>query len=68
VLGTHYTTDDVYKLGAETLRKERAFNEAAGFSQVDDRVPEFMTYEQLPPHNVVFDVPDAALDAVYGQL
>jgi aldehyde:ferredoxin oxidoreductase len=68
VLGTRYTTDDVYKLGAETLRKERAFNEAAGFSQVHDRVPEFMTYEQLPPHNVVFDVPDAALDAVYGQL
>jgi aldehyde:ferredoxin oxidoreductase len=68
VLGTHYTTDDVYKLGAETLRKERAFNEAAGFSQVHDRVPEFMTYEQLPPHNVTFDVPDAALDAVYGQL
>jgi aldehyde:ferredoxin oxidoreductase len=68
VLGTQYTTDDIGELGAEILRKERAFNEAAGFSKVDDRLPEFMQYEPLPPHNVVFDVPDAALDAVYGEL
>jgi aldehyde:ferredoxin oxidoreductase len=68
VMGTHFTTDDVAKWGAEILRKERAFNEAAGFSAVHDRVPEFMKYEPLPPHNVVFDVPDSALDAVYGQM
>jgi aldehyde:ferredoxin oxidoreductase len=68
VLGTQYTTDDVYKVGAEILRKERAFNEAAGFSKVHDRVPEFMTYEELPPHDVLFDVPDEALDSVYGDL
>jgi len=68
VLGTHYTTDDVVKLGSEILRKERAFNEGAGFTKVHDRLPEFMSYEKLPPHNVVYDVPDAALDAVYGQL
>jgi len=68
VLGTNYTTDDVVKLGSEILRKERAFNEAAGFTKADDRVPEFMKYEPLPPHNSVFDVPDEALDAVYGEL
>jgi aldehyde:ferredoxin oxidoreductase len=68
VLGTNYTTDDVVELGSEILRKERAFNEAAGFTKVHDRLPEFMSYEKLPPHNVVYDVPDAALDAVYGQL
>jgi aldehyde:ferredoxin oxidoreductase len=68
VLGASYTADDVVKLGSEVLRKERAFNEAAGFTKVHDRVPEFMKYEQLPPHNVVFDVPDEALDAVYAQL
>jgi len=68
VLGTSYTGDDVARLGAEILRKERAFNEAAGFTKAHDRVPEFMQYEPLPPHNQVFDVPDAALDAVYGQL
>jgi aldehyde:ferredoxin oxidoreductase len=68
VLGTSYTAEDVVKLGAEVLRKERAFNEAAGLTKAHDRVPEFMKYEQLPPHNVVFDVPDAALDAVFAQL
>jgi aldehyde:ferredoxin oxidoreductase len=68
VLGTEYTVDDAFKLGAEVLRKERAFNEAAGFTKAHDRVPEFMKYEALPPHNVVFDVPDEALDAVYGDL
>ena len=65
VLGTQYTTDDVVPLGTEILRKERAFNEAAGFSEAHDRMPEFMTSEPLPPHNVVFDVSAEALDAVY---
>jgi len=50
------------------LRKERAFNEAAGISKTEDRVPEFMKHEPLPPHNQVFDVPDSALDSVYGEL
>ena len=68
VLGTRYTTGDVVKVGSEILRKERAFNEAAGFGKVHDRVPEFMKVEPLPPHNTVFDVPDEALDAVYGKL
>jgi aldehyde:ferredoxin oxidoreductase len=68
VLGTQYTVDDVTELGAEILRKERAFNEAAGLNQKHDRIPEFMHYEKLPPHDVVWDVPDEALDAVYGEL
>ena len=68
VLGTDYTVDDVAELGAEILRKERAFNEAAGFTKAHDRLPEFMSYEPLPPHNTVYDVPDSALDEVYGEL
>ncbi len=68
VLGTAYTTDDVFELGAKILRKERAFNEAAGLGKAHDRLPEFMKYEPLPPHNTVFDVPDEALDSVYGEL
>jgi len=50
------------------LKKERAFNEAAGIGKAADRVPEFMKYEPLPPHNQVFDVPDSALDSVYAEL
>ncbi|MGC8811006.1 MAG: aldehyde ferredoxin oxidoreductase family protein [bacterium] len=68
VLGTNWKSEDAAKIGAKILRKERAFNEAAGLSKTDDRVPEFMKYEPLPPHNQVFDVPDQALDSVYGEL
>ena len=68
VLGTHWKADDAAKIGAEILKKERAFNEAAGITKAADRVPEFMRYEPLPPHNQVFDVPDSALDSVFGEL
>jgi aldehyde:ferredoxin oxidoreductase len=68
VLGTDWTADDAINLGKEVIDKERAFNKAAGFTKADDRLPEFMEYEKLPPHNVTWDVPDEALDAVYGQL
>jgi len=68
VLGTNWKSEDAAKIGAEILRKERAFNEAAGLTKADDRVPEFMKYEPLPPHNQVYDVPDSALDSVYGEL
>ena len=68
VLGTNWKSEDAAKIGAEILRKERAFNEAAGLTKADDRVPEFMKYEPLPPHNQIFDVPDSALDSVYKEL
>jgi aldehyde:ferredoxin oxidoreductase len=68
VLGTKWTGDDVVALGASILKKERAFNEAAGLGKEADRPPEFMRIEPLPPHNQVFDVPDSALDSVYAQL
>jgi aldehyde:ferredoxin oxidoreductase len=64
VLGTSWTMDDVARIGGDIVKKEWAFNEAAGFTKIDDRLPEFMKYEKLPPHNVVFDVPDAELDKV----
>jgi aldehyde:ferredoxin oxidoreductase len=68
VLGTQYTVEDAAKLGAEILRKERAFNEAAGFTKVHDRLPEFMMTEKLPPHDHIYDVPDEALDKVFGEM
>lgn len=68
VLGTSWTADDVAAYGVDVLKKERAFNEAAGMGPEADRIPEFMREEPLPPHNVVFDVPDEALDSVFGEL
>jgi aldehyde:ferredoxin oxidoreductase len=65
VLGTNWTVDDLIRMGKEIVDQERAFNEAAGFTRAHDRLPEFMKYEKLPPHNVVFDVSDEELDKVH---
>jgi aldehyde:ferredoxin oxidoreductase len=43
--------DDILQaLGGETLSLEREFNRRAGFTAADDRLPEWMTREPLPPH------------------
>lgn len=68
VLGTRWTADDVAAYGAEVLKKERAFNEAAGLGKEADRIPEFMRLEPLPPHNQVFDITDETLDTVHAQM
>jgi aldehyde:ferredoxin oxidoreductase len=68
VLGTSWTAGDVGRIGAEILARERDFNKGAGFTSADDRLPEFMKYEPLPPHNEVWNVSDKELDAVHGAL
>jgi len=65
VLGTNWTVDDAARIGREIVKMERTFNELAGFTKADDRLPEFMNYEKLPPHNLTFDVPDEILDKVH---
>ncbi|NLG70560.1 MAG: aldehyde ferredoxin oxidoreductase [Chloroflexi bacterium] len=66
VTGMDITGDDVIDIGKEILKVERLFNERAGFTSADDRPPEFMRYEKLPPHNVVWDVTDEQLDEVFN--
>ena len=58
--------DILQVLGRETLALERKFNRAAGFTAADDRLPEWMTREPLPPHNSVFDVPESDLDYIFN--
>lgn len=55
-------------LGKQTIRMEREFNRRAGFTPSDDRIPAWMTREQLPPHNTVFDVPDETLDGIFSEI
>ncbi|MEJ2351962.1 MAG: aldehyde ferredoxin oxidoreductase C-terminal domain-containing protein [Anaerolineales bacterium] len=57
--------DVLVELGRDCLRLEREFNRRAGFTAADDRMPEWVTREALPPHNAVFDVPDEELDAIF---
>jgi aldehyde:ferredoxin oxidoreductase len=63
--GTDYGEDILQALGQETLEDEREFNRRAGFTKADDRLPEWMTREPLPPLNSVFDVPEEELDGVF---
>ena len=66
VTGQDITGDKVIEIGKEILKKERLFNEAAGFTKEDDRLPEFMSEELLPPHNVKWTMPNEDLDKVYA--
>lgn len=64
--GISLTAQDVTNLGMSILKTERAFNMAAGFSQVDDRLPEFFAEEPIAPHNVVWDISDEAIDSFWN--
>ena len=64
--GADLTADDVTNLGIAILKTERAFNEAAGFTNKDDRLPEFFYEEPIAPHNVVWDIPDEELDKFWN--
>jgi len=64
--GTSLVGDDVVNLGKSILKTERAFNIAAGFTNVDDRLPEFFYTEPLPPHNVVFDFSGEEIDTFWN--
>jgi aldehyde:ferredoxin oxidoreductase len=66
--GWGWSVADLEEMQRAVLRMELAFNEKAGHTAADARLPEYMTREPLPPHNVVFDVPDAELDAIFSEL
>ena len=63
--GLSMSEDDLLGMGKKVLTMEREFNNRAGFTPADDRLPEFFQLEKLPPHDQVFDVPNADLDGVY---
>lgn len=59
--GGEWDQDKLNGIGIQTLSLEKKFNMAAGFTEKDDRLPEFMYTEALPPHNTVFDFTDEEL-------
>ncbi len=63
--GINLTADDVTNLGKSILKTERAFNMAAGFTNLDDRLPEFFELEPIAPHNVVWDFTGEEIDAFW---
>ncbi|WP_243372688.1 aldehyde ferredoxin oxidoreductase C-terminal domain-containing protein [Geotalea sp. SG265] len=63
--GFELTPEWIGGLGVNTLKTERAFNLAAGFTNKDDRLPEFFR-EPLPPHNAVWDFTDEEIDEFWN--
>ncbi len=66
--GWDWTVADLDEIKKSVLRMELEFNQKAGHTPADARMPEYMTREPLPPHNTVFDVPDSEIDAVFAGL
>jgi len=63
--GEKYDTAALMQMGREVLTMERLYNERAGFTNKDDRLPKFFYEEKLAPHDVVFTVSDEDLDSVF---
>jgi len=61
--GLSLTADDVAALGKSILKAERGFNQRAGFTNADDRLPEFFE-EECPPHNTTWDFTEEEIDEV----
>jgi len=64
--GIALTGDDVTALGKSILKTERAFNQAAGFTSADDRLPEFFVSDPVAPHNAVWDFSGEEIDAFWN--
>ena len=50
-IGTRLEPNFFHQIGRETLRLERAFNLAAGFTEAEDELPAFFYDEPLAPSN-----------------
>jgi aldehyde:ferredoxin oxidoreductase len=64
--GLNFTAENIAEFGKRILKAERDFNFRAGFTKEQDRLPRFFERQTLPPHNVVFDIPDEELDTVFN--
>lgn len=64
--GISLGADDVTNLGMSILKTEHAFNTAAGFTNLDDRLPEFFELEPVAPHNVVWDFTGEEIDTFWN--
>ena len=64
--GQNLTAEDLTEQGKAILKMERDFNFRAGFTEKDDRLPEYFKKEALPPHNITFQVKDEELDQVFN--
>jgi aldehyde:ferredoxin oxidoreductase len=64
--GIALTGDDVVGLGKYVLKTEHQYNLDAGFTNKDDRLPEFFEYEPVSPHNAVWDFTPEEIDTFWN--
>ena len=56
-LGFEWSFADLIRMGKETLDRERVYNRLAGYTEEDDRLPEFF-YKEPSATGSVYDIPD----------
>ena len=56
--GIKLDKNNIIDMGREVLRIEKEFNQRAGFTFADDRLPDFFYLEKLPPKGLLFDLPE----------
>ncbi|HTY24052.1 MAG TPA: aldehyde ferredoxin oxidoreductase C-terminal domain-containing protein [Desulfomonilaceae bacterium] len=61
--GLSLNANDITAMGKSILKAERGFNQRAGFTNADDRLPEFFE-EECPPHNTTWDFTEEEIDQV----
>jgi aldehyde:ferredoxin oxidoreductase len=66
--GEEWTVERILEWGRDIFRMERAFYLAAGISEAEDRLPEFMLEEPLPPTRSLFSVPQEEIDNAFADL
>jgi aldehyde:ferredoxin oxidoreductase len=66
LMGFEMTPEGLEQIALDTLRVERGFNRAAGFTKEHDRLPEWMVREVLPSTGEAFDVKPAEMDAIFA--
>jgi aldehyde:ferredoxin oxidoreductase len=62
--GTELTEDDLLELGRQLIADELEFNRRAGLPEVA-KLPDYFYSEELPPHEVVFDVDEQELAQIW---
>jgi aldehyde:ferredoxin oxidoreductase len=60
--GTQLGPEDIPAMGIRVLNAELDFNSKAGFTNEDNRMPEFFYKEPLPPHNKTVLISDEEMD------
>lgn len=64
--GQETTVEEWLSLGKKILKTERDYNQAAGISVAEDRLPEFMREEPLLPTQSTFTVTDKEVDELFN--